>query len=97
MHFQEIYQYFLPILGIKIQKLVLSRTGQVDGDPPPVFVLGRGIDRTLSITSTANGWGHTLWGDERPVMAAVCGVLQSHTMGEGSGLATAHTQLKLQE
>lgn len=92
-----IYQYCLPMLGMKVQKHVLSSTGQVDGDPPPVFVLSRGVDGTLSITSAADGWGHTLRSDERPVMAAVCGVLQSHTMGEGSGLTAAHTQLKLQE
>lgn len=97
MHFEKIYKHCLLILCIKGQKHVLSSTGQVDGDPPPVFVLGRGIDGALSITSAADGWGHTLWGDESPVMAAVCGVLQSYTMGEGGGLTTAHTQLKLQE
>lgn len=95
MHFQKIYQYCRLLLRYNTH--VLSSTGKVDGDPPPVFVLGRGINGTLSITGAANGWGHTLWGDERPAMTAVCGVLQSHTMGERGGLTTAHTQLKLQE
>ena len=84
-------------LCIKGQKHVLGSTGQVDGDPPPVFVLRRGVDGALSITSAADGRGHTLRGDESPVMAAVCGVLQSHAMGEGGGLTAAHTQLELQE
>lgn len=76
---------------------ILSSAGQVHSDPPPVFVLRGGVDGALSVARTANGRGHTLWGDERPVVAAVRGVLQAHPVGEGSGLAAAHTQLKLQE
>lgn len=79
------------------EKYILSSTGQVDGDSPPVFVLCWGIHRALSITSTPNGWGHALWSDEGPVVTTVCGVLQAHTMGEGSGLTAAHAQLKLKE
>lgn len=87
----------LLISGINSQKDILSSTGQVNSDPPPVFVLGWGIDRTLSVTSTANSWRNTLWGDEGPVTTTVCGVLQPHTVGKWSGLTAAHTQLKLQE
>lgn len=85
----------LSTIGYKTH--VLSSTGKVDSDPPPVFVLGRGVDGTLRITSAADGGRHTLRGDERPVMTAVCGVLQSHTVGERGGLTAAHTQLKLEE
>lgn len=83
--------------GYKRVKHILSSTGKVNSDPPPVFVLRRGVDGTLSITSAADGRRHTLWGDESPVVTAVRGVLQSHSVGEGSGLTAAHTQLKLQE
>lgn len=87
----------LLIWGINSEKDILSSTGQVHSDPPPVFILCWGIDGTLSVTGTADSWGNTLWGDEGPVTTTVCGVLQPYTVGKWSGLTAAHTQLKLQE
>ena len=75
----------------------LGGAGQVDGDPPPVLVLGGGVDGALGVARAADGRGHALGRNEGPVAAAVGGVLQPHAVGEGGGLAAAHADLELQE
>lgn len=62
-----------------------------------MLVLRGGVDGALGVAGAADGWRHALWGDEGPVLTAVGGVFQPHTMREGRGLAAAHAQLKLQE